>query len=78
MLVIDPDECIDCGVCEPSCPANAIIADTQPGAARWQALNREYAALWPRIATAKSPLPEADAMNGRAGKFNEIFQPEPA
>ena len=31
MLVIHPDECIDCGVCEPECPANAIFPDTEPG-----------------------------------------------
>ena len=30
MLVINPDECIDCGVCEPECPAEAIISDTSP------------------------------------------------
>ena len=30
MLAIDPDECIDCGVCEPECPADAIIADNNP------------------------------------------------
>ena len=29
-LVINPDECIDCGVCEPECPAEAIISDTSP------------------------------------------------
>jgi len=78
MLVIDPDECIDCGVCEPSCPANAIVADTQLGSIQWQALNREYSAQWPRIAAAKDPLPDADTLNGRSGKFNEIFLPQPA
>ena len=31
MLVIHPDECIDCGVCEPECPAKAIFSDTEPG-----------------------------------------------
>ena len=31
MLVIHPDECIDCGVCEPECPAEAIKPDTEPG-----------------------------------------------
>jgi ferredoxin len=30
MLVIHPDECIDCGVCEPECPVEAIKADTDP------------------------------------------------
>jgi ferredoxin len=31
MLVIHPDECIDCGVCEPECPVDAIKADSEPG-----------------------------------------------
>ena len=35
MLVIHPDECIDCGVCEPECPVEAIIPDTEPGLERW-------------------------------------------
>ena len=39
MLVINPDECIDCGVCEPECPAEAIKADTEPGLERWLGLN---------------------------------------
>ena len=34
MLVIHPDECIDCGVCEPECPADAIKPDTEPGLER--------------------------------------------
>jgi NAD-dependent dihydropyrimidine dehydrogenase PreA subunit len=35
MLVIHPDECIDCGVCEPECPADAISADSEPGLESW-------------------------------------------
>jgi NAD-dependent dihydropyrimidine dehydrogenase PreA subunit len=35
MLVIHPDECIDCGVCEPECPVDAIKPDTEPGAEKW-------------------------------------------
>ena len=35
MLVIKPDECIDCGVCEPECPVDAIKADTEPGSEKW-------------------------------------------
>src|SRR5579875_2237504 len=47
MLVIHPDECIDCGVCEPECPVEAIIPDSEPAAERWLELNRQYASLWP-------------------------------
>ena len=45
MLVIHPDECIDCGVCEPECPAEAIKPDTEPGLDKWLELNAEYASL---------------------------------
>jgi ferredoxin len=44
MLYIDPDECIDCGACEPACPVNAIFAeDDVPDA---QKLFTEINALW--------------------------------
>ena len=42
MLVINPDECIDCGVCEPECPVEAILPDTEEEAEKWLELNREY------------------------------------
>jgi ferredoxin len=46
MLVIHPDECIDCGVCEPECPVEAIKPDTEPGVEDWLKLNAEYAKTW--------------------------------
>ena len=49
MLVIHPDECIDCGVCEPECPVEAIKPDTEPGVEKWLSLNAEYARIWPNI-----------------------------
>ena len=42
MLVIHPDECIDCGVCEPECPAEAILPDTEPDTEKWVEFNRKY------------------------------------
>ncbi|HYA72611.1 MAG TPA: ferredoxin FdxA [Roseiarcus sp.] len=48
-LAIHPDECIDCGVCEPECPVNAIRPDTEPGLETWLEINRKYAAIWPNI-----------------------------
>ncbi len=56
MLVIHPEVCIDCGVCVPECPVDAIKADTQPGMEEWVALNQKYAVLWPNI-TVKKPAP---------------------
>jgi Fe-S-cluster-containing hydrogenase component 2 len=49
MLVIHPDECIDCGVCEPECPVDAIKPDTEPGLEKWLEINTQYAQVWPNI-----------------------------
>ncbi|MFV0295913.1 MAG: ferredoxin FdxA [Hyphomicrobiaceae bacterium] len=77
MLVIHPDECIDCGVCVPECPAEAIFADTEPAATEhWLELNRKFADQWPNITGKKPPMDGADEQNGRAGKGDE-FSPEP-
>jgi len=71
MLVIDPDECIDCALCEPECPANAILpADEVP--ADQQALielNRELAARWPVISAKKLAPVDADDWNGKPDKL---------
>ena len=77
MLVIHPDECIDCGVCVPECPAEAIVSDTDPTATEhWLEINRKFADLWPNITIRIAPLPDADAQNGRQGKLAEL-SPEP-
>ena len=49
ICVIHPDECIDCGVCEPECPVDAIKPDTEPDAAEWVEFNRKYSEQWPNI-----------------------------
>ena len=59
MLVIHPDECIDCGVCEPECPVDAIKPDTVPGLEKWLALNAEYAKIWPNITVKRDAPPDA-------------------
>ena len=51
MLVIHPDECIDCGVCEPECPAEAILPDTEDGFEEWLEINEKFSADWPNITT---------------------------
>ncbi|WP_207480177.1 ferredoxin FdxA [Arenibaculum pallidiluteum] len=76
MLVIHPDECIDCGVCEPECPAEAIVPDTEPVAERWLELNREYAAKWPNLTRKKDALPDADSFKGVPDKFTKFFTPD--
>ena len=58
-LVIDPDECIDCALCEPECPVNAIVSedDLNDEQRQYLELNAERAAVWPNI-TAKKEAPE--------------------
>lgn len=73
MLVIHPDECIDCGVCEPECPADAIRSDTELGLDKWLKLNAEYATKWPNITLKKSPFPDAEEMDGIPEKLEKYF-----
>jgi ferredoxin len=54
MLVIKPDECIDCGVCEPECPINAIEADTNDNMEKWVTLNKKYSEVWPNITKSRA------------------------
>ena len=77
MLVIHPDECIDCGVCEPECPAEAIKPDTEPGLTEWLTLNAQYSKLWPNITAKREPPPDAKEFDGKPNKFTEFFSPEP-
>jgi ferredoxin len=77
MLVIHPDECIDCGVCEPECPVDAIKPDTEPNLEQWLELNRKYAESWPNITSKKPSLAEADAHKDETGKFDKYFSSEP-
>ncbi len=77
MLVIHPDECIDCGVCEPECPAEAIIPDTEAGADKWLVVNTKFAAEWPNITQKIDPLPGADDVAGEEGKFEKYFSDKP-
>jgi len=78
MLVIDPVECIDCGVCEPECPADAIRPDTDEGMEPWVEFNTKYSALWPVITEAKEPMETADAMDGTENKLETHFSEKPA
>lgn len=80
MLVINPDECIDCGVCEPECPANAIFSDTALDdqiEVKWLDINSRYSEIWPNITTAKSPLPDAKDWDGVSEKYENHFSENP-
>jgi ferredoxin len=77
MLVINPSECIDCGVCEPECPAEAILPDTEDGLEKWLELNTKYSAVWPNITSQKAPPEDADAHKGEKDKFEKFFSDAP-
>ena len=60
MLVIHPDECIDCALCEPECPVDAIFSEDElpPDQEGFLELNAELAEIWPNIAEKKDALPD--------------------
>ena len=78
MLVIHPDECIDCGLCEPECPVAAILPDSYPEAEPWIEINRDLSLVWPKILVGHDALPDADEFTKVTGKYERYFSPEPA
>ena len=78
MLVIHPDECIDCGVCEPECPVEAIKPDTEDEPdAKWLKLNTEYSKVWPNITLMKEPPADREEFAQKTNKLAEFFSPKP-
>jgi len=73
-LVIDPDECIDCTLCEPECPAEAIFAedDVPEGMENFTELNAELAKRWPVITEKKDALAEAEKWDGVPDKLQYL------
>ena len=77
MLVINPDECIDCGVCEPECPIDAIKSDTEDGADKWVEINRKYSTIWPNIVKKKDPPKDEQKYRNEHDKFKKYFSEKP-
>ena len=80
MLAINPEMCIDCGVCEPECPVNAIVADNAidaEEAARWEEINRDHSLIWPNITLKKDPPPDAKEWEDIPNKFENYFSEKP-
>lgn len=79
MLVIDPEECIDCALCEPECPAEAIYADDAlpDGQQQFLDLNCSLSQQWPVISAAGDVPDDAERWQNVAGKlsFLEGVQP---
>ena len=74
MLVIDPDECIDCAVCIPECPVDAIKAeeDVPPAQQQFVALNAELARSWPGITRKHDALPDAEQWKDETDKLKYL------
>ncbi len=75
-LVIDPDECIDCALCEPECPAEAIFEedDLPEGQEMFLQLNAELSQKWSdnNITEMKEPLPDAKKWDGVKNKLEKL------
>ena len=80
MLVINPDECIDCWVCEPECPINAIVADNgyeEKDKDKWLLLNKKYSAIWPNITKKKEPMTDHKKFKDVKDKHDKYFSDKP-
>ncbi len=76
MLVINPDECIDCGVCEIECPAQAIKPESED-LIEWLEFNKKYSQLWPVLTVLLEPPQDADKYNGEKNKVAKYFDENP-
>ena len=74
MLVIHPDECIDCALCEPECPAGAIVSEDEvpDGQEEFLELNADLAEVWPNITERKDAPADAEEWDGKEGKLAEL------
>ena len=79
-IVIHPDECIDCGVCEPECPIDAIKADTDESVKdmdKWLLINKKFSAIWPNISKKKDPMNENEKYKNIKNKYDKHFSEKP-
>ena len=75
MLVINPDECIDCGVCIPECPEEAIY-QTDNTEDPWYKHNQYFANTWPNITDEKAPMDGYEQFSGQSDK-TKLFKKNP-
>lgn len=72
-LSINPDECIDCGVCVPECPVDAIVPDEDLDNEKktfWLEINQRTSTKWPNITKSKEALPDAEQWKDRPDKID--------
>ncbi len=74
MVVIHPDECIDCGLCEPACPIGAILSEDELSAneRHFIDLNRKHAEKWPNLTKPKATLFDTEYWKNQINKHNLI------
>ncbi len=78
-LAINPDECIDCGVCEPECPVDAIKPDTEDDPdGKWLRVNSEYSKVWPNITVKGEPPPTRPSSSGKRASSRNTSAPSRA
>ena len=73
-LVIDPEECIDCTLCEPECPVDAIFSEDEvpPEQERFLEINERLSQKWPVITAMKEPPEDADQWQDVEGKLQYL------
>ena len=74
MLVIDPDECIDCNLCVPECPVDAIYAedDLPEDKKSFTDLNKQLSKKWPMITAMKDAPADADEWKNVSDKLQYL------
>lgn len=79
-LVIHPDECIDCALCEPECPVDAIFSedDLPDDQEEFLKINADLAEEWPNITEMKEPLPDAEKWADVKDKREHLVREWPA
>lgn len=75
-LVIHPDECIDCALCEPECPAEAIFSedDLSDSQQIFIEINERLAEIWPNISSQKPALQDAEKWKDQPGKLAHLLE----
>jgi len=73
-IVINPDECIDCALCEPECPSKAIFSedDLPDNFKNFKELNTELAKTWPNLTRKKDPLADAEEWKDKPDKLQYL------